>query len=99
MPYAPPTHKRPTVGKRHGQVSATDRQRTRLLHTGSKRWLAIRRQVLVRDLYCCRHCGRFADVVDHVDGRADHADPERLQALCRHCHGVKTAAETLNKSV
>lgn len=96
MPVAPPTHKRKATGKVHGQ--AYDRQKTRGLHTGSKRWRAIRRQVLARDLYLCRDCGRYGDQVDHADGDSHNNDEANLVTRCIRCHSRKTARETHNST-
>jgi 5-methylcytosine-specific restriction enzyme A len=94
MPRSPPVHRRTTVGKVHGQEY--DRQRTRELHTGSKRWQAIRRHVLLRDHYTCRECGRYGNEVDHKDGDSSNNDPENLQTLCKTDHARKTASETFS---
>ena len=94
MPLAPPVHKRKTVGKVHGQAEAQrNRQRSRGLHTGSKRWRAIRREALARDLYQCRGCGKYGNEVDHIDGDSHNNDPENLQTLCKPCHARKTRTE------
>ena len=96
MPIAPPTHKRKRIGKVHGEI--TNRQATRALNTGSKTWRAIRRQILVRDLYMCADCGRFGDQVDHIDGDSHNNDPANLACRCASCHSRKTASETLNST-
>ena len=77
-----------------------DRQRKRALHTDTKAWRLLRQQVLVRDLYRCQACKRMVTGPDaHVDHIHDDAhDPDsnqldRLQTLCRECHGAKTRAE------
>jgi len=60
-------------------------------------WRAVRAQVLARDGFRCRQCGRRGRLeVDHVvalDQGGAELDPENLQALCRHCHMVKTRSE------
>jgi 5-methylcytosine-specific restriction endonuclease McrA len=91
MPISPPTHKRKAAGKVHGEEY--NRQRTRGLHTGSKRWRAIRRQVLARDLYQCRDCGKYGDEVDHIDGDSHNNTLENLQTLCKRHHAAKTRRE------
>lgn len=95
MPIAPAVHRRTSPGKVHGQEY--NRQQTRGLHTGSKRWRAIRRQVLARDLYLCQECGKFGDEVDHKDRDSANNNPENLQTLCKPCHARKTAKETFSK--
>ena len=59
-----------------------------------KRWEAIRRQVLERDGWKCRVCGRRGRLeVDHVEPMGDGEfvyDLDHLQALCRGCHIRKT---------
>lgn len=71
-----------------------NRQATRALHTGSPRWLAQRKRVLVRDLYICKACGNFGDEVDHIHNDAHQfVTDDRLQTLCRSCHSAKTRAE------
>lgn len=77
--------------------TATDRQRRRFLHTGSKQWRAIRQQVLDREPLC-RHCKvrglvTPATEVDHIYGDTSDNRPEALQALCQPCHAHKTACE------
>lgn len=97
MPTKAPTHKpRPVKAKTHGRQ---DRQQRRALHTGSRTWRLQRERVLVRDLYTCKHCGRYGDQVDHIHGDADrHVDDEALQTLCLPCHSRKTATEQAGKT-
>lgn len=96
MPIAPATHRRKHAGKKHGQVR--NRQAKRALHTGSKQWRAIRKEILIRDDYTCRECEGFGDQVDHIDGDSSNnsADGSNYQTLCHTCHSRKTASETLN---
>lgn len=69
----------------------------RQLHRG--RWEAVRREVLERDLYRCRQCGKAGRLeVDHiVPLHTDpHQDPYKLaglQTLCYRCHAEKTRGE------
>jgi 5-methylcytosine-specific restriction endonuclease McrA len=70
---------------------ATNRQRRRAMHTGSKGWKLQRARVLARDEYTCQHCGQFGDQVDHIHGDAhEHVTDDRLQVLCLKCHSRKT---------
>lgn len=60
-------------------------------------WPAIRARILDRDAHRCRGidgrpCGQPATDVDHIGDRHDHS-PSNLQALCRDCHGRKSARE------
>lgn len=61
------------------------------------RWQLARRIVLERDGYRCVGCGIAGQLeVDHMEALQDGGakfDPANLQALCKSCHSVKTAAE------
>ena len=66
-----------------------------------RRWRRVRREVLDRDGWRCRTCGRAGRLeVDHVVplewGGAPY-DAGNCQALCRPCHFAKTAAEAAAK--
>ena len=69
----------------------------RQLH--QRRWAAVRRQVLWRDGYRCRECGRPGRLqVDHIRPLKLHPgqnpyDPAGLQTLCTACHIAKTRGE------
>lgn len=60
----------------------------------------IRPAILMRDGYRCKHvrfdtdelCGRYANEVDHIQGKWDHR-PENLQALCHYHHLQKSGGE------
>lgn len=55
----------------------------------SKHWLVRRREVLERDNFTCRKCGRTSDLTVHhlVSWRKTQDDsPENLLTLCRGCH-------------
>lgn len=57
--------------------------------TNSREWSIIRRGVLERNGYRCKHCGKAARLeVDHVKpvNRGGTDEPGNLQALCRGCH-------------
>ena len=97
MPIAPPLHrlKKPAVQHEakpdpEAPRKTYDRQATRAHHTGTKPWLWIRRQTLVRDLYTCAACASYGNEVDHIDGNSHNNDPENLQVLCKPCHARKT---------
>ena len=72
------------------------RRHTRL-HAG--KWRKVRREVLERDGYRCRVCGKAGRLeVDHVVRMEDSPgidpyDVSNLQAICRGCHIAKTADE------
>lgn len=55
---------------------------------GSRAWGALRRKVLERDDYTCRHCGRMGArfEVHHQDGDRHNNDLDNLVSLCRRCH-------------
>ena len=61
------------------------------------RWARVRRQVLNRDNWRCRVCGKAGALeVDHItrieDGGAMY-DPANLQSLCKRHHRLKTLRE------
>ncbi len=61
----------------------------RVERNGSSRaWRALRAQVLARDRYTCRECGKPAEHVDHIisvaSGGTDH--PSNVRALCAPCN-------------
>lgn len=93
MPRKAPIHRTPMPRGTQHRPSEPSRQSRRALHTGSRQWMAIRRQVLVRDAFTCNGCQRYGDHVDHRDGDASNNDPENLQVLCVRCHSRKTAEE------
>ena len=68
-------------------------------HYNSRSWSAIRKAVLVRDLFRCAVCHR---IVDGRDAQVDHRIPLaeggtddllNLQTLCVEHHGQKTRQE------
>ena len=66
--------------------------------TRTKRWKALRAEILERDGYRCRGCGCGGRLeVDHVKPVRTHPelsyDPGNLQALCPGCHTRKTRIE------
>ena len=61
-------------------------------------WAATRLQILERDNYACRYCGKDATHVDHIlpVSRGGTNDHENLAASCAHCNlskGDKTPEE------
>lgn len=70
--------------------------------TRTKRWKALRAQILERDGFRCRSCGCGGRLeVDHVQPVRTHPelsyDPANLQALCPSCHTRKTRIECGHK--
>ena len=66
-------------------------------HLNIKRWKVIRLEILERDGYRCRKCGKAGRLeVDHVlpihKGGAVYLE-SNLQSLCRDCHITKTRNE------
>lgn len=94
-----------------GSLPATEAERSRLRDAlapsrawyKTARWQRLRWDVLVRDLFTCRLCGRIEGVTSRLV--ADHIVPHRgdagrfwdagnLQCLCKACHdGTKQAQE------
>lgn len=62
-----------------------------------RRWERLRLEILARDGYRCRSCGKAGRLeVDHIvpiSRRGDPWDPSNLQALCRSCHLEKSRGE------
>lgn len=62
--------------------------------TGTHAFRKVAREVLERDNYTCRYCGRHAGTVDHVvpvsQGGAK-LDPANLVAACSYCNSSKGA--------
>ena len=96
MPRQPPTFNPPRPAAPKHKPREADRQARRALNTGSKAWMLIRQQVLVRDGYQCQACGKLvAGREAHVDHIAEDAetnagwDLSTLQTLCRPCNSRK----------
>ena len=62
-----------------------------------RRWEQLRLEILHRDGYRCRTCGRAGRLeVDHITPISKGGDPwnpANLQSLCRGCHLDKTRRE------
>jgi len=94
-----PTHARQRNAERNARIDA--RRGTAAERGYDGRWRKIRLMHL-RGQPLCVHClaaGRTtaASEVDHITPLANggtHA-PENLQSLCKPCHSVKTATESL----
>ncbi len=65
----------------------------------SRAWETVRLQILNRDGYRCRNCGKPGRLeVDHIEPVSvggSYFDPDNLQALCRSCHIAKTRLDML----
>ena len=65
----------------------------------ARRWAAVRRHVLARDLHRCVMCGKAGRLeCDHIsplerEPGQDPFDPNGLQTVCRGCHIEKTRRE------
>lgn len=71
-------------------------------------WRKLRDKILIRDLFLCQRCKRAdritrANEVDHIKNKAAARaegwteaqidDPSNLEAICSHCHKLKTSKE------
>lgn len=100
MPNRPPIHRPPVCRAPRFNArgkDATNRQRTRAFHTGSKAWKQMRDETLLRDSYTCCDCGCYGDQVDHDDGNSHNNAPGNLKTRCIHCHSAKTRREQNRK--
>lgn len=66
--------------------------------TSTKRWKVLRMQILERDGFRCKECGKRGRLeVDHIKPVRTHPqlsfEPGNLQALCPGCHTQKTRIE------
>lgn len=64
----------------------------------SRRWKALRFEVLRRFSFECSNCGSRVNLeVDHIRGIREHPEGAyeigNLQVLCRRCHSAKTRTE------
>ena len=79
-------------------MRGNSRQRDRGLNTNSKRWKAIRAQVLAEQPLClmCQKLGKIEPAVDvdHIDNDSHNQSRENLQGLCRSHHAAKSFAES-----
>lgn len=95
MPDSPPLHRAHSLRASWSKQPGAD-QRTL---TG-RPWRRLRDRIMRRDCYLCQSCKRAGRVTvatecDHIRPVADGGTdaPENLQALCKRCHGIKTALE------
>lgn len=70
--------------------------------TRTKRWKALRMEILERDGFRCRHCGAQGRLeVDHIQPVRTAPElsyePRNLQSLCGSCHARKTRIECGHK--
>ncbi|VVE50985.1 hypothetical protein PMO31116_04653 [Pandoraea morbifera] len=100
MPTRPSKHRPALPSTARHELPELSRQTRREMHTGVKRWLAIREFTLRRDRFTCQACGRIVAGkgeahVDHVDGDSHNNPPDgsNWQTLCVPCHSAKTAKE------
>lgn len=68
----------------------------------TRRWQALRQEILERDGWKCRCCGERRRLeVDHIepvrDAPGKSFDPANLQVLCASCHTRKTRIECGHK--
>ena len=61
-----------------------------------RRWREFRAEYLCEHPDCA--CNRPAVIVDHVNGRSDDILEGPFQAMCRSCHGRKSARERWNRN-
>ena len=65
--------------------------------TSKRAWRRLRLEILERDGYRCRKCGKAGRLeVDHIKPLrrgGDEYSPGNLQAICRGCHIEKTRTE------
>lgn len=76
---------------------AFSQRKTATGRRGSTRaWRKLRLQVLAEERGCRGWCGQPATLVDHIVPLAEGGTDarENLQALCKRCHNIKTAAES-----
>ena len=92
MPQRPQTFKPARAGAPRYQ--AADARGTTAERGYDARWKRFRLWYLSRHPLCVTPgCGRIAVVVDHVVPKSvggAHCDEANSQALCKHCHDVKT---------
>lgn len=76
--------------------------KTAAIHTYTKynhRWAQISLRIRKQNPICT-YCGMLSQEVDHLDGNVNNNQYNNLIALCKLCHGYKTALfEFVGKSV
>jgi 5-methylcytosine-specific restriction endonuclease McrA len=96
----------PLIGYSSGNEQARSRYRDATIASRSwyktSKWQALRWQVLVRDLFTCRKCGRIITekgkaIADHIVAHKGRTDLfwsiDNLQCLCAECHDSAKQAE------
>jgi 5-methylcytosine-specific restriction endonuclease McrA len=98
MPKAPATYQRIPPAERERRWASRRAARRSAYQTPGWKWL--RKQVLARDAWRCRVCGRPVEKyaqVDHVKPAVNLADvvcdTDKCQTLCPRCHSIKTRKE------
>jgi hypothetical protein len=98
MPKAPATYQRIPRAEQESRWASRQAARRGAYQTPGWKWR--RKQVLQRDRWRCRICGRPVDKyaqVDHVVPAIEpddvNCDTDKLQTLCLECHSRKTRLE------
>ena len=102
MPTAPPIHRAIEQREAWAKLPGADDLRG----LSGRPWRRVRDRIMRRDSYLCQTCRRRGKIVaatevDHVlpvaQGGTDH--PDNLAAICKRCHGIKTALEGQGSSI
>src|SRR5580704_17357265 len=67
------------------------------IRAAPKQYAKLRKEILVRDGWCCQKCGRSTNLdVHHIRWRSDLGDDTEayLITLCRECHRVLHGASS-----
>lgn len=92
-----PAH--PTENYARGVDLAKEKEKQGKDPVQSQRWKLLRKSVLERDAYTCRHCGSTQGTlhIDHVKPRYIWPEltwePSNIVTLCKPCHLKKTQGE------
>ena len=104
MPQRVPLH-RPKKSQAPQSAKKADQLRPNAAQRGycSDSWRRMRREVLIRDGWQCKSCGKVCVArreahVDHIVDKKDGGEDslENLQTLCHSCHSKKTILKTRN---